>query len=195
MHIVKKHVLGGIYMAFSGEILSLLILAIGLGMDAFSVSLGLGMQQLRLKRIALIGLTIGIFHILMPFTGILLGQAISTQIGNLTTLAGGILLFIIGAQMFFSAFNHEIKVRAHPIGTGLFLIAFSVSIDSFTVGLGLGISGVKVILSLLLFGAISCFLACFGMLIGRKVQGYLGTYSELLGGSILCGIGLYVLFG
>ncbi|MFC4024957.1 manganese efflux pump MntP family protein [Oceanobacillus longus] len=182
-------------MSFSSEFISLLFLAIALSMDAFSVSLGMGMQRIRLKRIAIIGLVIGIFHIIMPFLGILLGKAISNQIGELTTLAGGVLLFVIGAQMFFSAFNHEVKSRVLPVGAGLILIAFSVSIDSFTVGLGLGISGVKIFLTLFLFGAASCTLTWLGMLLGRKVHGYLGTYSELLGGSILCGFGLYILFG
>ncbi|MGJ9458205.1 manganese efflux pump MntP [Oceanobacillus sp. CF4.6] len=182
-------------MSFSSEFISLLFLAIALSMDAFSVSLGMGMQRIRLKRIAVIGLVIGIFHIIMPFLGILLGKAISNQIGELTTLAGGVLLFVIGAQMFFSAFNHEVKSRVLPVGAGLILIAFSVSIDSFTVGLGLGISGVKIFLTLFLFGAASCALTWLGMLLGRKVHGYLGTYSELLGGSILCGFGLYILFG
>ncbi|WP_067728508.1 manganese efflux pump MntP [Oceanobacillus damuensis] len=182
-------------MSFSGEFISILFLAIALGMDAFSVSLGLGMLKLRLKRIALIGMTVGIFHIAMPLAGILIGTAISSQIGNLTSLVGGALLFVLGAQMFFSAFNHEVKSRVSPVGAGLLLIAFSVSIDSFTVGLSLGISGVKTFLVLMMFGAVSCFLTCTAMLIGRKVQGYLGTYSELLGGSILCGFGLYILFG
>ncbi|WP_010648376.1 manganese efflux pump MntP family protein [Oceanobacillus massiliensis] len=182
-------------MFFSHEILSMIVLSIALGMDAFSVSLGIGMQQLRLKRIALIGLAIGIFHIFMPLTGILLGKAISNQIGELTALAGGALLFVIGAQMFFSAFNHQSVSGFRPVGAGILLIALSVSIDSFSVGLGLGITGVKVVLTLILFGAASCCLSWLGMLLGRKVHGYLGTYSELLGGSILCGFGLYVLFG
>ncbi|MCM3398843.1 manganese efflux pump MntP family protein [Oceanobacillus profundus] len=181
-------------MFFSGEIASLLVVSIALGMDAFSISLGIGLVKLRLKRIALVSMTIGVFHIIMPFFGIMLGKVISEQIGNLTTLASGALLFGIGAQMFFSAFSHEVQKRMRPIGLSLLLIAFTVSLDSFTVGLGLGLSGVHVILTLILFGISSAFLACLGMLLGRKVQSYLGVYSELLGGSILCCFGLYMLF-
>ncbi|MBP2076228.1 manganese efflux pump MntP family protein [Oceanobacillus polygoni] len=182
-------------MSFSGEIVSLFVVAIAIGMDAFSISLGLGLVKLRLKRIAFVGMTIGIFHIIMPFFGMVLGKAISEQIGDLTTLASGALLFFIGAQMFFSAFSHEAQKRMQPVGLSLLLIAFTVSLDSFTVGLGLGISGVRVILTLILFGVASAFLACLGMLLGRKVQGYLGVYSELLAGSILCCFGIYMLFG
>ncbi|MBY7144737.1 manganese efflux pump [Virgibacillus sp. NKC19-3] len=180
---------------YIGELVSLLFMAFALGLDAFSVSLGLGMQQLRLKRIAFVGLIIGLFHIIMPFSGIILGQAISTQIGNLTTLAGGLLLFGIGAQMLFSAFHHEAKKIIQPVGIGLLFLAFSVSIDSFSVGLSLGISGVKTALAFVFFGIASTTLSWAGMMLGRKVHGILGVYSEILGGSILCGFGLLLLFG
>ncbi|API91832.1 MULTISPECIES: manganese efflux pump [unclassified Virgibacillus] len=180
---------------YIGEVTALLFLAFALGLDAFSVGLGLGMQRLRLKRIALIGMVVGLFHIIMPFLGILFGTMISKQIGSLTTLAGGLLLVGIGAQMFFSAFNYRVKKMIQPIGVGLYLLALSLSVDSFSVGLSLGISGVKTAIALMLFGLVSACLSWMGMLIGRKVEGFLGTYSELLGGSILIAFGLHVLFG
>lgn len=178
-----------------GEIVSLIFMAAALGMDAFSVSLGIGMQRIRLKRIAEIGLIMGLFHIIMPFAGIVLGQAISGRIGHFATLVGGLLMIGIGAQMFFSAFNHETKKMIQPVGIGLLFLAFSVSIDSFSVGLSLGISGAKVILTLFIFGVVSMLLTWAGMLLGRKVRGIAGVYSELLGGSILFGFGLNILFG
>ncbi|WP_164217635.1 manganese efflux pump MntP family protein [Virgibacillus sp. YIM 98842] len=179
---------------YIGEVVSYIFLALALGMDAFSVSLGLGMQRLRLKRVALIGFVIGIFHIIMPFMGIMLGKVISTQINELTVLAGGLLLVGIGAQMLFSAFNHEAKKIIQPIGTGLLLLAFGVSIDSFPVGLSLGLSGVKTVMALLLIGAASMLLSWTGMIAGRKMYGFLGAYSEMLGGSILIGFGLHLIF-
>ncbi|SHH59384.1 manganese efflux pump [Virgibacillus chiguensis] len=180
---------------YIGEVTALLFLAFALGLDAFSVSLGLGLQRLRLKRIALIGVVLGLFHILMPFLGILFGTMISEQIGSLTNLAGGLLLVGIGAQMFFSAFNQNVKKMIQPVGVGLLLLALGLSIDSFSVGLSLGISGVKTVIALLLFGMVSACLSWIGMLLGRRVEGYLGAYSELLGGSILIAFGLHVLFG
>jgi manganese efflux pump family protein len=177
-----------------GEFFSLFFMAIAIGMDAFSVSLGLGMRMIRLKRIAFIGLVIGAFHILLPFLGIVLGKLISGQIGEWTTLAGGLLLFGIGAHMLFSAFNHEPGKVIQTNGLGLIIFALSVSIDSFSVGLSLGLSNVKTVLTLILFGATSMVLTWAGMIIGRKVHGLLGAYSEILGGSILCGLGLYITF-
>ena len=181
-------------MLFIGELMSLTVMALALGMDAFSVSLGMGMQRLRLKRIALISVTIGGFHIIMPFFGMLLGKALSDAVGNMTSLAGGLLLFLIGVQMFFSAFNQDSKNKLEPVGIGLLLVSFGVSIDSFTVGLSLGISGMKILLTLFIFGTVTTFLTCTALMLGRKMRGYLGAYSELLGGSILCGFGLHMLF-
>ncbi|WP_026907727.1 manganese efflux pump MntP family protein [Paucisalibacillus globulus] len=177
-----------------GEFISILMMSVAIGMDAFSVSLGLGMRKIRLKRIAFIGIVIGLFHILMPFLGIIVGKLISEQIGDWTTLAGGLLLFGIGAHMLFSAFNHESARVEQTVGLGLIILALSVSIDSFSVGFSLGLSGVKTALTLILFGASSMVLTWAGMILGRKVHGFLGAYSGILGGSILCGFGLYIMF-
>ena len=177
-----------------GEFISILMMAVAIGMDAFSISLGLGMREIRLKRIAFVGIVIGLFHIIMPFLGIVVGKLISEQIGDWTTLAGGLLLFGIGAHMLFSAFNHEYAKVVQTAGFGLLILALSVSIDSFSVGLSLGLSGVKTALTLILFGASSMILTWAGMFLGRKVHGLIGAYSELLGGSILCGFGLYIMF-
>lgn len=178
----------------SGEILSLILLAQALALDAFSICLGIGMQRLRLKRILLISLVIGSFHVFMPFIGMILGKMIASPLESYAQLVSGIILFVIGAQMFFGAFTEEKKLLIPPVGLGLFLLAITVSIDSFTVGFGLGISGVQIMLALLLFGFFSALLSCLALLIGRKVQGFLGRYSELLGGSILCGFGLSIIF-
>lgn len=176
------------------ETASLIFMAFAIGMDAFSVSLGLGMQELRLKRIAFIGLFFGLFHIFLPLIGIIFGTLISVKIGYITTLIGGLLLVGIGTHMIFSAFNHEVQKSIKPFGMGLFILALSVSIDSFTVGLSLGLSGAKIILTLVLFGGVNTLLTWAGMLLGRRVRGLLGVYSEMLGGSILSSFGLYLIF-
>ncbi len=178
----------------SGEILSLILLAQALALDAFSICLGIGMQRLRLRRILWISLVVGSFHVLMPFLGIVLGKMIAAPLESYTQLVSGIILFIIGAQMFFGAFTEEKKLLIPPAGLGLFILAITVSMDSFTVGFGLGISGVRIMLALLLFGFFSALFSCLALLIGRRVQGFLGRYSELFGGSILCGFGLGFIF-
>lgn len=182
-----------------GEIVSLAFMAIAISMDAFSISLGLGMQMLRLKRMMIIGFVFGIFHVVFPLTGMLLGKILSGRIGNLTTLAGGLLLVFIGFQMFFSAFTHgdqgESRKLIQPVGFGLLALATTVSIDSFSVGLSLGISGAQTVIALLFFALAGVVLTWSGLFLGRKVRGFLGAYSEMLGGSILITFGLKMIFG
>lgn len=170
-------------------------MATALGMDAFSVGLGMGMQALRLKRIFMVGISVGIFHSIMPFIGIVLGRFISTKLEGFAVLGGGLLLFVLGVQMVLNSFNREDKVVVSPVGIGLILFSLSVSLDSFSVGLSLGMSGVKTFLALILFGLASMTLTWTGLLVGRKAKGFLGVYSELFGGSILCAFGLKIIFG
>ncbi|MBS4190076.1 manganese efflux pump [Bacillus sp. FJAT-49705] len=181
--------------AMFGEILTLSLMAFALAMDAFSVGLGMGMFKLRLRQIFKIGVTIGFFHIWMPLIGIIAGRFLSEKFGEIATYVGGGLLLILGIQMFLSGIRKERGYMITPVGTGLMLFGFSVSLDSFSVSLTLGIYGAKTILVLSCFGIVATILTWFGLLIGRKVQGWLGPYSEALGGSILLAFGLKLLFG
>lgn len=178
-----------------GEVISLIFVAIALGMDAFSISLGMGMQQLRLKRVMKIGFIFGLFHMILPFIGIVIGKFLSVKIGYIATLTSGLILVAIGVQMILMAFNHKTKSNIQPLRFGLVFLGLSVSLDSFPVGLSMGISGVKTVIALFLFGMISTGMTWTGLLLGRKVRGLLGVYSEMLGGSILCTFGLIIIFG
>ncbi|WP_093133208.1 manganese efflux pump MntP [Salinibacillus kushneri] len=175
-----------------GEWLTISLMAIAVGMDAFSVSLGMGMLNLRLRKIAIIGILIGIFHIIMPFFGILLGNILSQRFGSFAIYVGGILLIVLGIQMFIHSFSKENNTYLVR-GAGLFIFAFTVSLDSFSVGLSLGMFGVRTIVALLLFGLASMVLTWLGFLLARKASSLLGSYSEVLGGSILCAFGIQLL--
>lgn len=177
------------------EIITLTIMAFALAMDAFSVGLGMGMFKLRLRQIFKIGITIGLFHVWMPLFGIIVGRFLSENFGAIATYVGGGLLLILGIQMIWSSFQKEDSSLITPVGVGLLFFGFSVSLDSFSVSLTLGIYGAKTLLVLTCFGITATVLTWLGLLIGRKVQGWLGTYSEALGGSILFVFGLKLLIG
>lgn len=176
-----------------GEMITLIIMAFALGMDAFSVGLGMGMLRLRLRQIMKIGITIGLFHVLMPLLGMLTGHFLSDRFGEIAAWIGGGLLILLGLQMFWSSFKEQEKTLITPVGMGLLVFALSVSLDSFSVGLTLGIYGAKIVMVLVCFGVGACMLTWLGLLLGRKVQGWLGTYSEALGGSILMAFGIKLL--
>ncbi len=177
-----------------GELITLIIMATALGMDAFSMGLGMGMIQLRLRQIYKIGLLIGIFHMIMPLLGMSIGKQLSLHFGNLATWIGGGLLIALGVQMILSSLRSTDGPFITPKGFGIWLFSLSVSLDSFSVGLSLGIFGAKVIVTILLFGIISMGLTWMGLLIGRKTQKWFGSYSEALGGCILLSFGLKLIF-
>ncbi|MFD2446788.1 manganese efflux pump MntP family protein [Bacillus sp. CGMCC 1.16607] len=179
--------------AVAGELLTLILMAFALSMDAFSIGLGMGMYRLRLRQIFKIGMTIGIFHVWMPLLGIIAGKFLSNQFGTIASYIGGALLLILGLQMLWSSFKSEKSNMISPVGFGLFVFAFSVSLDSFSVGLTLGIYHAKTVLVLLCFGIAATILTWAGLIIGRKVQNWMGTYSEALGGGILLAFGLKLL--
>ncbi|APH03376.1 manganese efflux pump MntP family protein [Bacillus weihaiensis] len=177
-----------------GELVTLIIMALALGMDAFSVGLGMGLIKLRLRQIFYIGVTIGVFHIWMPLVGMLIGRLLSDTFGTIATLLGGGLLILLGVQMIFASFKKGDDPLITPVGFGLIVFALSVSLDSFSVGLSLGIYGTKTLLTVTIFGLVSMVLTWLGLLVGKKVQAWLGSYSEALGGSILLAFGLKLLF-
>ncbi|MFS0783865.1 manganese efflux pump [Bacillus sp. 1P06AnD] len=176
-----------------GEFITLLLMAFALGMDSFSVGLGMGMYKLRLRQIGIIAATVGIFHIIMPLIGMSAGRFLSDQFGTYATYAGGLLLILLGLGMFISGLKGESNGFIVPVGFGLLVFALSVSLDSFSVGLTLGIYGARTFLAITLFGLMATMLTLAGLMIGRKVQGLLGVYSQVLGGSVLFAFGIKLL--
>jgi putative Mn2+ efflux pump MntP len=177
-----------------GELITIIIMAFALGMDAFSISLGMGMYRLRFKQMLNIGFTVGVFHILMPLLGMIAGRFLSEKFDAVASYIGGGLLLILGVQMIWSSLRKESESLITPVGFGLLLFALSVSLDSFSVGLTLGIYGARTLLVLICFGAGAMLLSWLGLIIGRRVQGWLGQYSEVLGGAILLFFSFRLLF-
>lgn len=176
-----------------GELVTLVLMAFALGMDAFSVGLGMGMFKLRLRQIFKIGITIGLFHVWMPLVGMLAGKFLSDKFGTFASIVGGLLLMVLGVQMIWSSLRKSEESVMTPVGFGLLIFATSVSLDSFSLGLTLGIYGAKTILVIICFGVVATILTWAGLLLGRKAQGWIGSYSEALGGSILLAFGIKLL--
>src|SRR5699024_4171811 len=103
--------------------------------------------------------------------GILLGQFITVKIGQFAIIASSILLLLVGFHMFFSSFTSHTNERAPLTIITMISLAFVVSIDSFSVGLSLGMLGrVTLVTTLLLFGLISLSMTMLGRLLGRKIN-------------------------
>src|SRR5699024_5267795 len=174
---------------------SLIFIAFALGLDGFSVSLSIGLQKIRYRKMALIGIVIGLFHFLMRFSGMVIGQFLSIQMSEITSLLGSILVVFFGAYMFFSSCKVTVSDAVnwdHPVK--IVAVAFAVGLDSFQVGLCLGLYGMKSFFVILTIAFIAMMTSLEGMLLGGKAKRLFGVYSETLGGIVIFLFGLKGLF-
>ncbi|MHA7967078.1 manganese efflux pump MntP [Paenibacillus sp. CAU 1782] len=181
--------------AFIGQALTLLFIALALGFDAFSLGLGIGLKGIRLRDIAKLGFVIGLFHVLMPLGGVWTGQLVSGLLGKLATSAAGVLLVLLGLHMMYSSFRgEEVRSLDHRSLWGLLVLAFSVSVDAFSVGITLGVFSANLWLTIAMFGLLGGLMSMLGLLLGRKVSGNMGEYGEACGGAILFIFGILFIF-
>lgn len=87
----------------AGQFLTLLIIALALGLDAFSLGLGIGLKGIRLLDVLKLGVVIALFHVFMPLAGIYTGQYVGSLLGEVATTAAGILLVLLGGHMIYSS--------------------------------------------------------------------------------------------
>lgn len=174
-----------------GQLITIIVMATALGMDAFSLGIGIGMRGIRLLDILKISLVVGLFHIIMPLMGMFTGQYVSTLLGDVALIAGGGLLSLLGLHMIYSSLRgEEVRSIDHSSMWGLLIFSLSVSIDSFSVGISLGLFATDIILTVLMFGSFGAAMSIAGLLIGRKAANWLGEYGEALGGVILLAFGV-----
>lgn len=109
-----------------GELFTLLMIGTALGMDAFSLGIGMGMRGIRLLTIAKVSLTIGLFHIVMPLIGIGLGLFLTAYVGNIASYIGGFILVALGLHMLWDSL-FSVDARGPLLKTtfwGLFSVQF-----------------------------------------------------------------------
>lgn len=177
------------------ELFTIVVMAVALSMDAFSISLGLGLLGINYRRIILIGLAVGFFHVAMPLIGMFIGRILSYMMGTIAHFIGGSGLMILGSQMLLSTLRRESPVIFSPRGLGLLVFSLSVSIDSFSVGLSLGMIGLKTWVTVLSFGAFSMLFTWAGLVLGKKVGPLVGNRSAWIGGFILIFFGVKMIIG
>lgn len=174
-----------------GQIIMVAMIAVALGMDAFSAGLGIGIQKITYKRIISISLLIGFLHALMPLIGMILGQLLCAFMKEITVMIGGAMLCLLGGSMLVGLLYKQSSGRRFRIDSliATLILSFSVSLDSLSAGLSLGLFHADKWLAITLFGSIGAAMACIGSLIGRSMGHWLGGYGEALGGIILVLVG------
>lgn len=174
------------------NILIIIVIAVSLSMDAFSLSLAYGTLNLSTKNINQLSIIVGLYHFFMPILGMLIGKIIFNYLPIQPNLIVFIVLVIIGIQMLIESFKKDDKVKIMTF-IELLLFGLAVSIDSFSVGIGLkGISN-NYILAALIFSITSFVFTYIGLHLGKKINNLVGNISTFLGGITLIIIGILFL--
>lgn len=178
-------------------ILELLILAIGLSMDAFAVSVckGLAMKKLEFKNMAIVGLWFGGFQALMPAIGYFLGVQFKNQITAIDHWIAFVLLGIIGANMIKEACSKddEEEVKANLDVKTMFMLAIATSIDALAVGITFAFLSVNLVHAVTFIGITTFILSAVGVGIGNIFGTKYKAKAEITGGIILILLGIKIL--
>lgn len=173
--------------------LTTLIIAISLSMDAFSLSLVYGTLNIDKKNKIILSFIVGIYHFLMPLLGLSIGLFIAKYLVlNLKYLVS-IIFIIIGLELILSNIKEKEVVPLENIVSFL-IFGLSVSIDSFTTGIGLNIINNNYLIVSTTFCLTSALFTYFGLNIGDKLSQKYGKISTICGGIVLIIIGLSYLF-
>lgn len=170
----------------------ILIIAVSLSMDAFSLSLAYGTLNIRKGEIIKLSIIVGIYHFFMPILGILFGTTILHFLPLRPNLIVFIVLSFIGINMIIETLKNETNIK--PLTTiEMILFGLAVSIDSFSVGIGLKAITTNLILSATTFSFTSTIFTCTGLTLGKKIKQVIGKISTLIGGAVLIIIGIIYL--
>lgn len=171
------------------EIITVLVIAIALSMDTFSLSLGIGTCNLPRKKMILFSIIVGIMHFIMPLIGNFIGGKIVSIFTLNSNFLLGIILIYLALTMLFDLLKEEEKKIDLKIANML-LFAFGVSIDSFSTGLGLQAITSNMIAAVMIFSITSFCFTYLGLLIGKYANKILGTYATIFGAILLICIGV-----
>ncbi|MBE7048242.1 MAG: manganese efflux pump [Ruminococcaceae bacterium] len=176
------------------HISELILIALGLSMDAFAVSLSNGMviPDLRLRDALKFGLFFGFFQMLMPLIGWLAGRMFSTYIATFDHWVAFILLGYIGIKMIIEAKNKE-EAQGNTHFRIMLVLAIATSIDALAAGITFAFMPINIWVSIFAIGAITFFLSTVGALLGKKAGAALGHHAQVGGGILLVAMGFKIL--
>ena len=178
------------------SVIELLVLALGLSMDAFAVSIckGLSVPKLQAKHCLICGVYFGGFQALMPLIGWALGIRFQSMITNIDHWIAFVLLAVIGANMIKESFSKEEECPDASFGFKTMLtLAVATSIDALAVGVTFAFLNVSIVPAVLLIGATTFVCSAVGVKIGNVFGNRFESKAEFLSGLVLIAIGLKIL--
>lgn len=177
-------------------IIELFLLAVGLSMDAFAVSVckGLAMPRITVKKASIVAIWFGGFQALMPLLGYFLGVQFQDKITAIDHWIAFVLLGIIGVNMVREALSGECENTSDSLDIKtMFILAVATSIDALAVGITFAFLKVDIIPAVSFIGATTFILSAAGVKIGNVFGTKYKSKAELAGGVILILLGLKIL--
>lgn len=177
------------------SIIEIIIIGIGLSMDAFAVSIckGLSVQTLKPKHMGIAGLYFGGFQMLMPLIGYLLGKQFEWLITNIDHWIAFGLLVLIGANMVKESFGKSEEANDSFSFKTMIPLAVATSIDALAVGVTFAFLDVQIIPAVLIIGVTTFIFSAGGVKIGNVFGSRFKSKAELTGGIVLILMGIKIL--
>lgn len=178
------------------NVIELLLLALGLAMDAFAVAIckGLALKKCTPDRMLIVAAWFGGFQALMPFLGYCLGMAFSAIIDAWSAWIAFALLLFIGINMIREALGEDDEEEnCDMCPRVMFPLAIATSIDAMASGVALSMRNANIILSVLIIGIVTFLLSALGVKVGNVFGTKYKRKAELAGGIILCLLGIKIL--
>lgn len=169
----------------------IILIAISLSLDAFSLSLAYGLMNFSKKKIFLISSVVGLFHFFMPLLGLLLGELIIDTIKINPKIILLIMFSLVILEMIKGLKDESEKISLNIIGTLVF--ALLVSIDSFSVGIGLSYIANNIFLAAFIFSISSFLFTLSGFFLGKIISIKLEKISKIIGIFIMFTLLIYYL--
>lgn len=177
------------------NLVELLLLAVGLAMDAAAVAAarGLAVGAIRARHLLLVAVFFGGAQAVMPLLGFLLGQQLGPFIAAIHHWVAFALLAFLGGRMIKESFDDDDDDTA--VGDPFALptmaaLAVATSIDAFAVGVVLPALGASLLIAVVVIGVVTALLSMLGLALGARLGGHLGSRLDLLGGVVLMGLGV-----
>jgi manganese efflux pump family protein len=179
------------------QLLTIIIIAVGLAMDAFAVSVvsGSADKQLKIKHAFRIAVFFGGFQAIMPLVGSLAGISLKGHVANYDHWMAFVLLSTVGAKMIYESFKITSAEENFNPENILVLLVLSVatSIDALFVGITLSFLRISIVTAVIIIGLVTFVLSYLGVLIGKRFGHFFENKIEALGGLVLIALGLKIL--
>ena len=177
-------------------LLELFVIAVGLSMDAFAVSIckGLSVRELKPKHALTVGVYFGGFQMLMPLIGFALGVRFQSFITSIDHWIAFVLLGLIGANMIRESREQDEENLSDSFSFGTMLpLAVATSLDALAVGVTFAFLQVSILPAVCFIGATTFILSCIGIRIGHVFGLKYKSRAELFGGAVLILMGIKIL--